>query len=398
MALLRMLWRLLSLFSTRNDPFRETTKPKIKEPALTSGFLSSYSIDEHWPEGISRGRKNMSDLKLYARLSACFAIKNESAVIEKSLDALVGLADEIVIVDTGSTDDTLVKIAAWEITHGYRGRVSVYAVGSKFHDQDGDFDFGAAKAYASEMAVGDYILWLDGADVVQSPAELRQEFEYNVRRHQHFVITCNTKSGGMSFPRERIYPSGSMRWVGRVHETLAPIRKMLNIRSHVEIEHQKKERKGSHLERNLRILMKEWKANSEDSRTCMYIANSYFDMGEFDQSNYDKCIPWYERRVYGYSYTDFPEETFKAMEYLAKIYLFRKDVASLEKWACEMLGVDSKRREGYYYRMCAARLRGDIAGARDYMTRCLSYSRRPDFLYWTDANIYDDAEVMKVIS
>ena len=40
-------------------------------------------------------------------LSVCMIVKNEENCIERSLQSVQALADEIVIVDTGSTDGTL---------------------------------------------------------------------------------------------------------------------------------------------------------------------------------------------------------------------------------------------------------------------------------------------------
>lgn len=40
-------------------------------------------------------------------VAACLIVRNESKVIQRCLDSLVGLVDQIAIVDTGSTDDTL---------------------------------------------------------------------------------------------------------------------------------------------------------------------------------------------------------------------------------------------------------------------------------------------------
>ena len=44
------------------------------------------------------------------RISACYIVKNEAARLSRSLASLTGAVDEIVVVDSGSTDDT-VKIA-----------------------------------------------------------------------------------------------------------------------------------------------------------------------------------------------------------------------------------------------------------------------------------------------
>ena len=40
------------------------------------------------------------------RISACLIVKNEEAVLERCLDSIRDLVEEIIIVDTGSTDRT----------------------------------------------------------------------------------------------------------------------------------------------------------------------------------------------------------------------------------------------------------------------------------------------------
>ena len=39
-------------------------------------------------------------------ISLCMIVKNEESILERCLDSLHGLMDEIIIVDTGSTDNT----------------------------------------------------------------------------------------------------------------------------------------------------------------------------------------------------------------------------------------------------------------------------------------------------
>ncbi len=80
------------------------------------------------------------------RLSVCYIVRDEAARLERSLTSLGHAADEIVVVDTGSTDDT-VKVAE---AHG----ASVYS----FPWQD---DFSAARNASLEKATGDWILVVD---------------------------------------------------------------------------------------------------------------------------------------------------------------------------------------------------------------------------------------------
>ena len=79
-------------------------------------------------------------------ISACVITKNEANTIERWLVDMQSIADEIIVVDTGSTDNT-VKIAK-------ASNVKVYHYKWKN-------DFAAAKNFAIEQASGDWILFLD---------------------------------------------------------------------------------------------------------------------------------------------------------------------------------------------------------------------------------------------
>jgi len=80
------------------------------------------------------------------RLSACLIVRNESRFIDACMRSLVGQVDEIVVVDTGSTDDTLAKLSAYPVRLG------------QFAWCD---DFSAARNAALDLATGEWILYID---------------------------------------------------------------------------------------------------------------------------------------------------------------------------------------------------------------------------------------------
>ena len=85
------------------------------------------------------------------KISLCMIVREEEAVLERCLQSVMDVVDEIVIVDTGSKDRTK-EIAA------------------KFTDQIYDFlwcdDFSAARNFAFSKGTGDYLMWLDADDVL----------------------------------------------------------------------------------------------------------------------------------------------------------------------------------------------------------------------------------------
>ncbi|MBQ7359953.1 MAG: glycosyltransferase family 2 protein [Lachnospiraceae bacterium] len=86
-------------------------------------------------------------------ISLCMIVKNEEQVLARCLDSIKDLMDEIVIVDTGSTDRTK-EIAA------------------KYTDKIFDFewihDFSAARNFAFSKATCDYIYTADADEVLDS--------------------------------------------------------------------------------------------------------------------------------------------------------------------------------------------------------------------------------------
>jgi tetratricopeptide (TPR) repeat protein len=94
-----------------------------------------------------------------SRLTAALIVRDESRFIEGCLESLVGHADEIVLVDTGSRDDTVEKALRFPIT--------LY----RFEWCD---DFSAARNFALEQARGEWILSIDADErlVVPAPAML----------------------------------------------------------------------------------------------------------------------------------------------------------------------------------------------------------------------------------
>lgn len=80
------------------------------------------------------------------RISACYIVKNEAENLKRSLSSIQGQADEVVVVDTGSTDQTV------SVAEEFGARI--YSVAW----QDG---FASARNYALSKATGDWILLLD---------------------------------------------------------------------------------------------------------------------------------------------------------------------------------------------------------------------------------------------
>ena len=94
-----------------------------------------------------------------ATISVCMIVKNEEKVLARCLDSLAGLWEELIIVDTGSTDATK------EIAKKYTREVYDFAWNGNFSD---------ARNYSFSLAHCDYIYAADADEVLDE--ENRQKF------------------------------------------------------------------------------------------------------------------------------------------------------------------------------------------------------------------------------
>lgn len=172
-------------------------------------------------------------------LSVCLIVRDEEAVIARCLNCVLKFADEIIVVDTGSTDNTVRE--AEKFTN------EIY-----FFKWCGDF--AAARNFSLEKATCDYVMWLDADDVITDEnckkiSELVEKGSFDVA---FLPYVSGFENGVPSFVyyRERIFKrSGNFRFSGAVHEAVAPSGKV--IYGDAEIHH-KKVKEGDPL-RNLKI-------------------------------------------------------------------------------------------------------------------------------------------------
>jgi tetratricopeptide (TPR) repeat protein len=144
-------------------------------------------------------------------------VRNEQANLPNCLASVDGLFDEIIIVDTGNTDDTT------EIARSFGARV---------FDFPWVDDFAAARNAALARATGDYAFWLDADDVVDPPERARLEallHSLAARNDAGYVVRCacdaspDGTGGETVVDHVRLFPvREGIRWTYRVHEQILP--------------------------------------------------------------------------------------------------------------------------------------------------------------------------------
>ncbi|NLO21634.1 MAG: glycosyltransferase [Syntrophomonadaceae bacterium] len=260
-------------------------------------------------------------------ISLCMIVKNEEEVLARCLDSIEDVVDEIVIVDTGSTDRTK------EIAHQYTNRV---------YDFTWIDDFAAARNFAFQQATMDYILWLDADDVVfpedrKKLLELKSTLDwsvdsvtmiYNLGFDDHGNVTSSLRRSRL------VKRSKGFKWIGAVHEFLAVHGRILH--SDIAVTHKSQWHDS---DRNINIYEKRLAAGEAFSpRDQYYYANELYD-----HKKYEQAIQWYEKFLNGRE--GWIEDNLSACSKLIDCYYHLGDLESVEKYIFKSFMYDTPRAE-----------------------------------------------------
>ncbi|MEF3307138.1 glycosyltransferase [Paenibacillus sp. GYB003] len=177
-------------------------------------------------------------------ISLCMIVKNEEETLERCLESVGDLVDEIIIVDTGSTDRTV------EIASRYTPHV--------FHFEWVD-DFSQVRNFSFSKATKDYIFWLDADDTLLPDDQLKMQrlkqtldpvldavsMDYHIAFDQYGNVITSSRRFRL------VKRSKHYQWRGAVHEMLAVTGNALD--SDIVVTH-RKERQVT--DRNLNIYEK----------------------------------------------------------------------------------------------------------------------------------------------
>lgn len=263
-------------------------------------------------------------------LSVCMIVKNEERVIERCLQSIQGIADEIIIVDTGSEDDTK-------------------EIASKYTEQVYDFiwvnDFAKARNYAASKATGDWILALDADEYVDRESFEKFKEKLAIKPPQHeingieIVSFIGNNASQTALNRHiRFYKNnGLIEYYRSIHEEL---RHQDETKSEIGLinltlyhtgymKDTVKEKQKS--DRNLSILLKQKDKKAID---YFYIGNEYNSLGDTEKAiiNYQKA---------------FIKRNNVLVDWLKKLFIYLIDALYREKRYKEALEVISDCEEMY---------------------------------------------------
>jgi len=297
-------------------------------------------------------------------LSLCMIVKNEEKHLTRCLSSVQNVVDEIVVVDTGSSDNTI------EIAKSFNAKI--------FHFDWVD-DFSAARNFAMSKCTGDWILYLD-ADEELNPDSIEEVKRYKSRKPAG--VYCIVKSLGssnaigsvMRYPRLFANVHG-VEFVGEVHEQISDSLKKNKIplvESEIEIIHhgyaidevglQKKK------ERNLDLLLsnENKKSNTYDQ---LKLIQTLISLDKYDEAEVransvinSKLITAADLRL--------------AMFYMAQIKYEKNDLNAANSFALRSYKKLSDKPELNYLLYLINNRINNIGEAFKFITLCISSNKQ----------------------
>lgn len=251
-------------------------------------------------------------------ISLCMIVKNEEKVLARCLDSLAPAMDEMIIVDTGSTDRTK------EIAEKYTKKVYDFTWTGSFAD---------ARNFASSMATKEYIYTADADEyldeenqqkLLQLKSILLPEIEM-VQMWYH-TVAHNTVYNFEKEYRPKLYRRlRQFVWIDPIHETLRT--KPIVYDSQIEIIH---EPQGHHGKRDLTALCAVGcKEDYLSGKLHHMYAMELFRCGE--KEDFDRAIPVFEKTLFQDGRT--MEEVKEAICVLARAYRQQGNVAKFFGYA-----------------------------------------------------------------
>ena len=206
-----------------------------------------------------------------SKLTLSMIVKNEEANLRECLESVAGVVDEIILVDTGSTDSTI-KIAE--------------EFGAKIFYFNWINDFSAARNFALKQSSGDWILYLDADERLDRRS--KTELMNLVKRDTLLGVNClinnvDEVTGTPIFMKyiRLFHNSENISFSGKAHEQIEASLKVNNysvVNSKIEIIHlgYNVDKAGlkKKANRNLLPLLEEYQSNPS-SYYAFQLANTY---------------------------------------------------------------------------------------------------------------------------
>lgn len=208
------------------------------------------------------------------RISACMMVRNEEKNLERCLKSVKPIVDEIVLVDTGSTDSTM------EIGRRY---------GAKIYEHPWENDFSLHRNQSISYASGDFILIVDADEEIvmrASVSKLKEVLKAFPEQYNALIVTVKDIQKGtiaMEFQSARIFRNGLVRYEGIVHNRPVIPGNSGLFTNALEFKHYgydlTPEQKQKKFERTSGLLFARLEKDPDDFDCYFYLSQIYADSG-----------------------------------------------------------------------------------------------------------------------
>jgi len=205
------------------------------------------------------------------KISVCMIVWNEENLIGKAIGSTEGLADEVIVVDTGSEDQTV------ELARELGARV-VTGI-DRMHK-------GEARNRAQDEASGDWIVILDADEQIADPGGLREFLQVTDARALYIRGLSFDKDGNQNLGQSqmRVWRRGTYRYKYRAHEVPLPTDGWGKTAYTQFIwEHRPPGNRGWKSDYTMDRLKLDVKENPTDARPHFYLGRQHIYRGEWNQ-------------------------------------------------------------------------------------------------------------------
>lgn len=300
------------------------------------------------------------------QISLCMIVKNEENTLKQCLDSVKTLVSEMIIVDTGSIDDT-VRIAQ--------------EFGANIYHYEWNDDFSAARNYSLSFATKNWVLIMDADEIIaerdiNSIKEIikKEKYAYNIMTRNYVndsriegVNVCDK-----SYPNEekeyygwcpstkiRLFPNDKrIKFYGKIHELVEKSVESIGLkidRLSVPVHHY-----GCVLDRDKSYytkLSEEKLKDSADVKSMYELASQYMSIG-----NCDSAIVLWRRLI------EIEPENDEFIAKLGTTYNLLKQYSVAEKHFLKSLSIVENEYAYKHLGVCYAGM-GDFQKAYDTLVR-----------------------------
>lgn len=195
------------------------------------------------------------------KISVSMIVRNERSCIAKALNS-VSDADEIIVCDTGSTDDTV------EISRNYGAKV--------FTDYQWNDNFAEARNHSLDKCSGDWVLIIDADERLEPGGitKIRELLSNGINGHNTVYFQTIAERGSQVHNSIRLFKrSSGIRWKGAAHNYLTESKGYI---SDIKLYYGYSDAHKADPDRTLRILQKAVNDNPSLPRETFYLAREYY--------------------------------------------------------------------------------------------------------------------------